>query len=480
MKICIILLTLSFNANLWALSENSLLEIAFSSSAHLEKSFYKTLPQKKGFYIFGNKELGYYEINSKHGIVPILSYQNPLQIYFFDGQKCQKVPYEKRKTNLAKWLEKNINIKVKGELKAPFYHLDSVIGDGKKIVRLSVIFNKFGEIINVWDEDKFALVKNDHAYHWSKKILFAPKKVIKIDKRENSWFTHDYKIIGNRFFTIENYTKFVRPHWNFLTPPNSIGDFFKKIKFLLGPGIPIRLNSIVGFDLKTGHEVYRWDSTHDYSIYDSYKYGIKKFIKIYLENNKDIPKKGFDFLHINSLNDSQEGLIVSLNEIDKMVILDRNQPKVLKEYDLSTIGVHNQHHILELRPGTYSVFNNNFHESNLYPDSPYGPSEAVIFRAQKEGLERMWTVSEKVLSTSQGSFFRHNNFSTVFYSGAGVDNNDLVVIYDQFKKPVGRVTITHHLKKHTGAYRVTPFYDVVNFKYGITPSKQCQKALQSR
>lgn len=484
MNYVLILILLSLPTQ--AFDEAFYIRSSFLNTDSFKETFFKRMPHKKGFYLYGNNNVGYFKTEASKGRLPVLGYQDLYELFYLDenGRCIALNSFQFTKSSLVKWLEEKVQIKKKGSSPIPFFHFDTRIGSkGKRIKSLSLVINRKGEIIKVWDEKHYSLIDKNSVIEWVQDDAFIITKGrrIKLKKNPRAWFTHEYLIHNDKFYTIENVKSFVRPGWNFTLPADSLESYLQKILFFLGPPIPLRLNSIVGYDLKTGEEIYRWDSYNYFSIYDFYEYGMRKFISPWLkEKKKGFPEKGFDFLHINSLNISSRGFLVSINEIDKLIILDSKKPVVLKEYDLGAMGIHNQHHIQETKSNTITLFNNNYHHFPSYPAAPHNKSLPTVLEFKGDQLVKVKEYDFNHYAKPQGSFYSFQNYYVAHFSSNEEIKVDYEYIFDKDKKIISQFEIKHPLNNYSSAYRFTPLEAPPVFTTDVQKIELPQKCLSRR
>ncbi len=480
MRILVVIILL-IGCNTQATEESKLVDYSFISQEVLANEFIQQLPKKVGYYLFGNNDFGYFRIDATKGFHPKISYEEPTKLYYVakDGS-CSFLSERKSvKSKVATWFEKLIPIDISGETNTPFFNFDfETKKTNNEVINFSLIINKKGEVIKAWDGYRQTLINNSHAYRWQlgKNLIRGEGKETILQKDPKSWLTHDWVIDGEIFYSIENKVKFIRPHWNFLTKIEGWSDLWKKVKFLLGPSIPIRLNSVLGFDIKTGKEVYRWNSYDHFKVYNWHKYGLRKSIYPFLKRGQKIPKRGFDFLHMNSLSIGKAGIWVSFRDIDHLVLLNKELTKVIKSFDLASLSIHGQHHLTELSSGDISLFNNNAQKDINVTDLPYGPSKAHILSFDNDQILIKRTFNFNRSSAYHGSFFEGDNEYITMIANPSHRGIDYVHILNKDFTEKASFKINLPNKKADGAYRFVPYQTPISLQTKITStniSKEC-------
>ena len=471
-------------------NEVFLSDIALFSNRGLAKSFQKEveLNWSKNYdhVVYGNSIMGYFRVKGSNikrvdskihfSIIPP-TYRSKVEFYVTKGDLSIKIKEVKFMSNDSKIL-KNIRVQIKGKLSSNFFLLGGVYFPNKLISKkrgyFPIIINKLGELVWAHIPDsgkrnmrKYPVVKplGNGEYgilfgeKWSYFEKFNSKGEV-IEKLYPRDSKYEYVIHHDFIYNHSNHSILTFGHSleylnYYFVPRNGSKDlvnlFVKPLSFLSNP--------IIEVDLKSNDSHVIYDPVKDLGVLYGHK-TIKKdgLLNLLKKTNAQHftswskPDAKIDWLHANSMQVTDEGILISYRNINKLIMYshDFNEVKWAMGSDKSDDffvqnrmdRFYHQHHATLLPDKRILLLDN-----NSGPDKTHHRGSRVLilkrdFLLGTAAVDWEYTATKHLNIGNRGSVeLLENGNILAFYPRSLLQKDHLIEVDYDTKRPVGHIAI---------------------------------------
>ncbi len=468
-------------------------DIAWLANGDITKRFLHivNLPKQNIPYqsiIYGNKDVGYFRSNNfidqAHHKLELIIPTFRKEISFYrescNNRHCSyKFLFSKKFRSPVPILFHNLHIDTFGHFTPMFYMLTGVYVPNKlqRSNRSSyvLVINHLGEVIWMYISNRgtkrvkkygvmkkiksglYAVMFGEKAatfeiinYHGDMLYSFAHSNTTKPIIHHD--FAIDYK--NKKVFFLSNVTEYFRD-WSSKRYNESWTEFFLR---LISPPVKILGSAIVEFDLKTEKSLLRWNFLKQFSLLNT-----KKFISTIKKKNLALhahrwwvapkEKAQLDLIHANSIEFTDEGVLVSLRNLNKLVMLSHDFKKVLwtlgsdkfDTYHINPSWQHffHQHHATILPSKDILLMNNGQIKQGV---KEIGSSVYIVRRGRYSNESRVvWKFKPPVKFSigTRGSayYLKNGNIVSFFPNTIGFGSDFIFEVDPATKKAIGYIEI---------------------------------------